>query len=27
MVRGPLEMKSIPNFAEAMLTNNAKLVE
>jgi hypothetical protein len=27
MVRGPLEMKSIPNFAEAMEANNAKLVE
>jgi len=27
MVRGPLEMKSIPNFAEAMAANNAKLVE
>lgn len=27
MVRGPLEMKSIPNFAEAMQANNAKLVE
>jgi hypothetical protein len=27
MVRGTLEMKSIPNFAEAMETNDAKLVE
>jgi hypothetical protein len=27
MVRGPLEMKSIPNFAEAMAANNARLVE
>lgn len=27
MVRGTLEMKSIPNFAEAMETNNAKLLE
>ena len=27
MVRGPLEMKSIPNFAEAMEKNNARLVE
>jgi hypothetical protein len=27
MVRGPLEMKSISNFAEAMLTNKARLVE
>jgi len=27
MIRGTLEMKSIPNFAEAMATNNAKLLE
>ena len=27
MVRGTLEMKSIPNFAEAMETNKAKLLE
>lgn len=27
MVRGPLEMKSISNFAEAMVTNKARLVE
>ena len=27
MVRGPLEMKSIANFAEAMLMNKARLVE
>lgn len=27
MVRGPLEMKSISNFSEAMVANNAKLVE
>jgi hypothetical protein len=26
MIRGPIEMKSIPNFAEAMRANNAKLV-
>jgi hypothetical protein len=26
MVRGPIEMKSIPNFAEAMKTNKAKLI-
>jgi hypothetical protein len=26
MIRGPLEMKSIPNFAEAMKTNKARLV-
>jgi hypothetical protein len=26
MIRGPLEMKSIPNFAEAMKANNAKLI-
>jgi hypothetical protein len=26
MVRGPLEMKSIPNFAEAMKANKARLV-
>jgi hypothetical protein len=27
MIRGTLEMKSIPNFAEAMATNKAKLLE
>jgi hypothetical protein len=27
MVRGPLEMKSIPHFAEAMISNKARLVE
>jgi len=27
MIRGTLEMKSIPNFAEAMESNNAKLLE
>jgi hypothetical protein len=27
MIRGPLEMKSIPNFAEAMKANNAKLID
>jgi hypothetical protein len=27
MIRGTLEMKSIPNFAEAMETNKAKLLE
>ena len=27
MIRGPLEMKSIPNFAEAMESNNARLLE
>ena len=27
MVRGPLEMKSITNFAEAMVSNKARLVE
>ena len=27
MVRGPIEMKSIPNFSEAMVSNKARLVE
>jgi hypothetical protein len=27
MVRGHLEMKSIPNFAEAMKANKAKLID
>jgi hypothetical protein len=27
MVRGPIEMKSIPNFAEAMRTNKARLID
>jgi len=26
MIRGPIEMKSIPNFAEAMRSNKARLV-
>ena len=26
MIRGPIEMKSIPHFAEAMIANKAKLV-
>ena len=26
MVRGPVEMKSIPHFAEAMIANKAKLI-
>jgi len=26
MIRGPLEMKSVTNFAEAMKANNAKLI-
>ena len=26
MVRGPIEMKSIPNFAEAMKVNKARLM-